>query len=693
MHSEEVFEFQAEINQLLSLIINTFYSNKDVCIRELISNASDALDKARHISLTNGNIQNEKYEIRIKCNPENKSVIIEDSGIGMSKDDLINNLGTIAKSGTKSFMEALKNNDTNISLIGQFGVGFYSAYLIAQKVTVYTRKYDSNEGFVWESQAGGTFSITPWESDFEQGTRIVLHLKDDQTEFSNPDKIKEIIKKHSEFITYPIYIEKEVNVPVEKDQSDDKEEEDEEVADVSDKPETEMIKKLEWEQINVQKPIWIRKPDEVTNDDYASFYKTLTNDWDTHLAVKHFSAEGQLEFRSILYIPKRVPFDLFHSHSKQNNVKLYVRRIFITDDAEELIPPYLSFIKGVVDSEDLPLNVSREMLQQNKIIKVIKKSLVKHSIEMISELANKDDPTDWNLFYKNYSKHLKLGIHEDQKNREKLTELLRFTSTYSLKSIEYENKEKMTSLSDYVSRMKPDQESIYFITGESIKAIEKNPMVETVTNRGYEVLLMTDPIDEYVMQQLNEYKDKKFVCISKAVNLFKDSEDEKKKKEDIDNKYKDFCTKVLEILGERVSKVEAMNNLVSDVPSVIVTDQYGWTANMERIMKAQALRDSSTIPMMSSRKILQINVNSKIINVLYDQFQSNPDKLNKNTIHLMFEAALLSCGFGLPDPVEFASRLYNVMNYGLSIESDLETELVSETEQSPTEKTIMEEVD
>jgi len=722
----EKFEFQAEVTRLMDIIINSLYSNKEIFLREIISNASDALDKIRFLAVTDKDALGEgdtaKLEMRISPDKSKDTLTLTDRGIGMTKQDLINNLGTIAKSGTSSFLEKLKEGG-DVNLIGQFGVGFYSVYLVADKVTVRT-KHNDDKQYIWESTADSSFTIKedPEGNTLGRGSAITLHLKDDCKEFTEGDKIKELVKKYSEFISFPIYLKEtktvEKEVPVEeeekkeeeKKEGDDKKEEKKDELEVKDgdetkKPKTKKVNEevVEWTQVNSETAIWTRSPRDVEEDEYNRFYSTISKDTEKPLTKMHFSAEGEIEFKSILFVPKKAPYDLLEGKAKSANIKLYVRRVFITDEFEDLMPRWLSFIKGVVDSEDLPLNVSREMLQTSKVLRVIKKKLVTKALEMIRKMAEKkkkkedkdeakegeedkakdpaeeaEDNENYLNFWKEFQKAIKLGLYEDSSNRTKLAKLLRFQTS--------KTGDNWTSLEKYISRMAKGQKNIYYISAESKEQAEKSPYLERFRKKGIEVLYYTDPIDEYAMPQLTEFKGFQFMGANKENLKFDDDAESEAKLKKLGETHKQLTDWMKETLGAKIEKAVVSNRLL-ETPAIIVSSQYGWSTNMERIMKAQTMGTQDKSQQMVSQKTLEINPAHPLIRELKTRVEADAkDQEAIDSVNTLFDVALIGTGLTPADPNEFAARLQTLMRLGLGVSKDAPIEEPEVTLDPPKEE-------
>ncbi|KAL9253112.1 Heat shock protein 90-5, chloroplastic-like protein [Drosera capensis] len=667
----EKFEYQAEVSRLMDLIVHSLYSHKEVFLRELVSNASDALDKLRFLSVAEPSLLGgaSELEIRIKPDPDNGTIIISDTGIGMTKEELVDCLGTIAQSGTSRFLKALKENKeagADNSLIGQFGVGFYSAFLVAEKVVVSTKSPKSDKQYVWEAVAdSSTYTIkeeTDPEKLLKRGTQITLYLRsDDKYEFTEPGRIQSLVKNYSQFVSFPIYTwqEKSRTVEVEEEEApkdgDEVQSEDQDVKKKKKKTVTE--KYWDWELVNETKPIWMRNSKEVQKEEYDEFYKKTFNEFLEPLAHAHFSTEGEVEFRSVLYIPGMAPMNNEEIvNPKTKNIRLYVKRVFISDDFDgELFPRYLSFVKGVVDSNDLPLNVSREILQESRIVRIMRKRLVRKTFDMIQEIAEKEDKEDYKKFWENFGKFMKLGCIEDTGNHKRLTPLLRFISSKS--------EEDLISLDDYVERMGENQKAIYYLATDSLKSAKSAPFLEKLLQKDIEVLYLIDPIDEVAVGNLQTYKEKKFVDISKE-DLELGDEDEVKERE-TKQEYILLCDWIKQQLGEKVAKVQVSNRLSSS-PCVLVSGKFGWSANMERLMKAQTLGDQSTLEFMRGRRILEINPDHPIVKDLNAACKNDPDSDEaKKAIDLLYETALVSSGFSPESPAELGNKIYEMMTIAL----------------------------
>ncbi|KAG4073141.1 hypothetical protein HA402_002530 [Bradysia odoriphaga] len=688
----EKHTFQAEVNRMMKLIINSLYRNKEIFLRELISNASDALDKIRLLSLTDSTQldSNRDLQIQIKADKDNKVLHIIDTGIGMSKNDLVNNLGTIAKSGTADFLSKMQDEKSEgqeeNDMIGQFGVGFYSAFLVADRVVV-TTKHNSDKQYIWESDAN-SFSIIddPRGDTLKRGSQVSLYLKDEAQDFLEEDTVKQLIKKYSQFINFPIYLwtskSVEEEVPIEEESkeetTEDAVEDGDEDAKVEedaeeDKPKTKKVTKTVWDWLvmNDNKPIWTRKPAEVTDDEYNEFYKSLTKDNSDPFTHTHFIAEGEVTFKSLLFIPKVQPSESFNKYgTKSDNIKLFVRRVFITDEFNDMMPNYLNFIRGIVDSDDLPLNVSRETLQQHKLIKVIKKKLVRKVLDMIKKLGKEE----YIKFWKEYSTNIKLGVMEDPSNRSRLAKLLRFQSSNG------KDKTDLTSLEEYVARMKPKQEHIFWLAGSSRSEVESSPFVERLLARGYEVLYLVEAVDEYSIASLPEFDGKKFQNVAKEGFSLNESEDSKAKFQELTAQFEPLVKWLNDNgLKDKISRAQISERLSSS-PCALVAGMFGWTGNMERLALSNAHQksdDAQRSYYLSQKKTLEINPRHPLIRELLRRVEADDnDATAKDMALMMFRTATLRSGYMLQETSDFADSIEKMMRQtlGVSLDEQIEEE-------------------
>ncbi|KAK3876270.1 hypothetical protein Pcinc_018929 [Petrolisthes cinctipes] len=684
--------FQAEVNRMMKLIINSLYRNKEIFLRELISNASDALDKIRLLSLTDKEEldTNPELIIRIKADKDNHVLHITDTGIGMTRNDLVNNLGTIAKSGTSEFFSKLQdseNTEQASDLIGQFGVGFYSAFLVADSVAV-TSKHNQDKQHIWESDSG-EFSVVedPRGDTLNRGTTVSLHLKEEAYDFVEVDTVKNLIRKYSQFINFPIYLweskTEEVEEPIDEDEEpeqEDKVEEDEEgkveEEKEEEKPKTKKVSKTTWDWtlVNDAKPIWTRKPTEIEDEEYDEFYKTLSKDSKEPLAKTHFVAEGEVTFKSLLFVPEVQPSESFNKYgTRTDNIKLYVRRVFITDDFQDMMPNYLNFIRGVVDSDDLPLNVSRENLQQHKLLKVIKKKLVRKTLDMIKKL----EPEAYEKFWKEFSTNIKLGAIEDSANRTRLAKLLRFLSSAS--------KDKVTSLTEYVERMKDKQEHIYYMAGSSKSEVENSPFVERLIKKGYEVLYLVEAIDEYAINAIPEFEGKKFQNVAKEGLTVDEGEGAKERLEELKKVYEPLTKWLSEdALKDEILKAEVGERLSSS-PCALVSSKFGWTGNMQRIVTSQTHAKSDDVQRqyyLGQKKTLEINPRHPLVKELLRRVDDDAeDIVAKNIAVMMYHTATLRSGYMLKDTVDFSKSVEEMMRHRLGISLDEQVEEEPEIEE------------
>lgn len=634
MAKKENMQFQTEVNQLLQLMIHSLYSNKEIFLRELISNANDACDKLRFAAVADDSLNEGDTQLKIEVEFDDKAntVTIRDNGIGMTRSEVIDNIGTIAKSGTKEFLSKLSGDEAKDSqMIGQFGVGFYSSFIVADKVTLITRKAGKKTGVKWESNGEGEFTIEDTTKD-QKGTEVILHLKEDEKEFANEFRLKSIITKYADHIPVPIMMLETKEVESEDDKKDDKEDDNKEKATVT-----------EWVQVNKANALWTLPKNEITEEDYKEFYKTVSHDWNEPMVWSHNQVEGKYEYTSLLYIPAKAPFDLWEPEG-QHGLKLYVQRTFIMDDSKNLLPRYLRFIKGVIDSNDLPLNVSREILQSNKVIESIKRASTKKVLTLLKRMAN-SDAAKYLEFWKEFGNVMKEGVQEDFSNKEDLSKLLRFSSTHN------DDDTQNVSLEDYVSRMGAEQENIYYITADSYNTAKNSPHLEVFKKKGIEVLLFTDRIDEWLVNGLTEFDGKKLQSVAKGDLDKLDNDEDKKDLEKAEKDNKKTIEKMQKILNDKVEKIKISSRL-TDSAACIVLNEQDMALYMQQLMK----QAGQEIP--SSKPTLEINIEHPI----YKKLQAEKDKGKfADWASLIFDQALLAEGGQLEDPSGFVKRMNKLM--------------------------------
>lgn len=686
--------FNADVAKMLDILINSLYTNRNIFLREIISNASDALDKIRFLYLTNPKTpkndagEEPTMDIRINVDRDKRHFVMRDGGLGMTADEMKNNLGSLGSSGTKKFLESLKDNTDAMGQIGQFGVGFYSVFLVADRVIVASKSDDSEKQMVWESTGDGTYYLYEDErgNTLGRGTELTLELKKDADEWMEHDKIKETVHRYSEFIHFPIFLQTTKIERVPKKAEDKPADADGEVTDETDDKKTEEFDDVPtktWELVNENKPIWTRKPEDITEDEYNKFYKSLTKDHDDPMFYTHFAAEGEMEFKALLFIPGRAAYNIFDTSVSSNNIRLYVRRVFITDEFKDLLPRYLNFIKGVVDSDDLPLHVSREVLQESRILKIIKKRLVRKALTMLADIAEndkklaKDDKAEdededkagqkkqttvlFTKFWEEFGKNLRLGMIEDGTNRARLTKLLRYKSSKS--------EEKLTSLDEYIKRAPESQKSIYFLAGESLEKIKQAPVLEDAAARDVEVLYMTDAIDEYVVGHVTDYAGKKLVNLAKKGIIEGDDAATKKIAKKRAEKYEPLTKWFKELLGEKVTKVSLTKRHTKE-PLIVAPPEHGISANFARIQKGQTLQEKS-LDSGEAKRVLEVNHLHPLINEIFTRVQvDEKDKTAEELGLVLFDVGSLQNGFEVDDSLAFGKRVGRLLRASVDIAPD-----------------------